>query len=143
MSWRDDTPQAVQDDLDLLAHESLSAARFFLEKSGELFPFGYRLPLDGGPEMVAADPGEGEQPLSQAVLDLLYEGVAAQREGSRAAAFTSAVDTSDGDAVRVEIEHRDGGPALALLLPYSRRGLRRKLEFGELAAMAGERRVWR
>ena len=79
MSWRDETPQEVQDDLDQLADESLSAATHFLEKNGELYPFGFRLPLEGDPEMVPADPGHGEQPLSQAVLDLLYEGVAASR----------------------------------------------------------------
>ena len=93
--------------------------------------------------MVAADPGSGEHPQSQAVLDLLYEGVAAQRDGTRAVAFTSMVETTDGDAVRVEIEHQDGGPALALLLPYRRSRLRRSIEFGDLVATPGERRVWR
>jgi hypothetical protein len=82
MSWRDETPQEVQDDLDQLADESLSAATAFLEKSGELYPFGFRLPLDGG-------------------------------------------------------------PALALLLPYRRSRLRRSIEFGDLVATPGERRVWR
>jgi hypothetical protein len=79
VSWRDDTTQAVQDDLDLLSHEALSAARCFLAK---------------------------------------------QRG--------------------VELEHRDGGPALTLLLPYSvqRRRLRRSVEVGELTAAQGERRVW-
>ena len=36
MSWRDETPQEVQDDLDQLADESLSAATAFLEKNGEI-----------------------------------------------------------------------------------------------------------
>jgi hypothetical protein len=41
-----------------------------------------------------------------------------------------------------EIEHRDGGPAVALLLPYRRKKLRKSVEFGEVSAAAGNRRVW-
>ena len=90
---------------------------------------------------MSADPGQGEFPSSQAVLDLLYESVAAMREGIRAAAFVAPVETRDGDAVRVELEHRDGGPALELLLPY--RSADGTVEFGELTAAPGEARVWR
>ena len=36
-----------------------------------------------------------------------------------------------------------GDEALTVLLPYRSRGLRRTLEFGDLAALPGERRVWR
>src|ERR687894_745758 len=144
MSWRSETPPAVQEDLDLLADEALSAATHLLgEQGGEFYPFGVRLPNDGKPELVGADPGEGEHPAPQAVLDLLYESMSAMREGTRAVAVAAPVETPEGDAVRVELEHRDGGPALALLLPYRRRRLRRTFEFGDLAATPGERRVWR
>jgi hypothetical protein len=143
MSWRDETPQTVQDDLDLLADEALSAARYFLAKQrGEFYPFGVRLPLDGEPEMVAADPGEGDHPASEAVLDLLYESVTAMSEGTRAVAFVAPVESPEGDAVRVELEHRDRGPALTLLLPYRYRTLRGTVETGDLVATPGERRVW-
>ena len=143
MSWRDETPPAVQDDLDLLAHEALSAATHLLGKQGgEFYPFGVRLPVDGEPEFVGADPGEGEHPAPQAVLDLLHESMSAMREGTRAVAFAAPVEIPEGDAVRVELEHRDGGPALLLLLPYRRRRLRRSVETGELVATPGERRVW-
>lgn len=142
MSWRDDTPQAVQDDLDLLADQALSAAQHFLAQNGDFYPFAVTQSDDGEPAMAGADPGEGEHPSSQAVLDLLYNGVAAQSDAIRAAAFASPVETADGDAVRVEIEHRDGGPALVLLLPYRTKKLRKAVEFGELTAGAGERRIW-
>ena len=72
---------------------SLTGAGFLLERNGEFFPFAFRLPREGGPEMVAADHG--------------------------------------------------GDEALTVLLPYRSRGLRRTLEFGDLAALPGERRVWR
>jgi hypothetical protein len=141
MSWRDDTPQPVQDDLDLLADEALSAAQHLLEKNGEFYPFGVNLSNDGAPVMVGADPGEGEYPSSRA-LDLLYHGAAAQRDAIRAAAFVAPVETADGDAVRAEFEHRDGGPAIELLLPYRRKKLRTTVEFGPLAAEPGERHIW-
>lgn len=142
MSWRDDTPEPVQDDLDLLANQALSAAQHLLEKNGEFYPFAFTLTADGAPQMAGADPGEGERPASQSVLDLLYDGAVAQRDGLRAAAFVAPVETSDGDAVRVEAEHRDGGPALTLLMPYRRKKLRKAVEFGQLTAAEGVRRVW-
>lgn len=46
-----------------------------------------------------------------------------------------------GVAVRVELEHREGH-AIADLLPYKKRRLRRGVEFGELGASAGEPQVW-
>jgi len=142
MSWRDETPTSVQDDLDLLADQALSAAVHLLEKNGEFYPFAASLDHEGTPEMAAADPGEGEHPSSQAVLDLLYDSAASWRESRRAAAFAAPVETPDGDAVRVELEHRDGGPALALLLPYQRKKFRTTVEFGEVTAAPGDRRVW-
>jgi hypothetical protein len=92
--------------------------------------------------MAGADSSEGDRPASQSVLDLLYDGAVTQRDGLRAAAFVAPVETPDGDAVRVEAEHRDGGPALMLLLPYRRKKLRKAVEFGELTAAGGDRRVW-
>ena len=47
----------------------------------------------------------------------------------------------ESDAVRVELEHRDGH-AISVLLPYKRKRLRRGLDFGDLSAGPGERRVW-
>jgi hypothetical protein len=142
MSWRDDTPEPVQSDLDLLADEALSAAQHLLEESGEFYPFAFTLTAKGTPQMAGADAGEGEHPASRSVLDLLYDSARAQRDVLKAAAFVAWVETPDGDAVRVEAEHRDGGPALTLLLPYRRKKLRKAVEFGQLTAAGGDRRVW-
>ena len=142
MSWRDDTPQAVQDDLDGILDEALRAAQHFLEKNGEFFPFAVTLDAGGQMTMVAADPGEGEQPASQSVLDMLYAGAADDRDRLRAVAFVAPVEADGQDEVRVETEHRDGGPAIAAFLPYATKRLRRSVTFGELTAGTGERRVW-
>jgi hypothetical protein len=142
MSWRDDTPQSVQDDLDLLAGEALSAAQHLVEKNAEFYPFAFHLSTDGAPKMAGADPGQGEYPSSQAVLELLYSSAGAQRGAIKAAAFVAPVETADGDAVRVELEHRDGGPPLELLLPYRTKKLGTRVQFGPVAAAAGQRHIW-
>ena len=65
----------------MLAGEALSAAQHLLEKNGEFYPFAVVLAADGAPQLTAADPGDGEHPSSQAVLDMLYDGAQLEREG--------------------------------------------------------------
>ena len=143
MLWRETTEQHIQDELDRLAAESLDAAQEFLrEQRGEFFPFAIAIRRDGGSEILGADPGEGEHPDPTSVLDLLHESATAMRDGFRAFAFVAPITSADGDAVHVEIEHRDGGPAMELFLPFTMRRLRRRVQTGELAASEGERRIW-
>ena len=142
MSWRAEIAQEIQDDLDYLAAEGMTAARELLEINGEFFPFGLRLPATGDVELLDADPGLGEHPPAEAVLEFLREVSSTMRDGARAMAFVVAVETHAGDAIRVELEHRDGGPALAVLLRYGRRAIRRSFEYSELVAEENERRVW-
>ena len=133
-SWRDETPEHVQADLDTLTDELLKAAVEFVEKRGEFAPFAMKL-ADEGITLMAAAPGED-------ALELLYAGAAADRDAVRAVGFADLVETEDGEAVRAQLEHRDGGPAIALLLPFARKRLRRGYEFGELDRSRGERHVW-
>ncbi len=142
MSWRTETPQLVQDDLDQLVSAALDAAQFLLEKNGEFYPFEIDLDEAGQTGMVAGDPGDGEHPDSRAVLELLYEAAAARRETLKAVAFVAEVEADGGDAVLVELEHRDGGPGIGVLMPYARSRPRGSLTYGELSAQPGERRVW-
>lgn len=45
------------------------------------------------------------------------------------------------DAIQVLLEHADpAAPALALALPYVRKG--RRFQYGDLAASAGSHRIW-
>ena len=75
------------------------------------------------------------------MLALLYEGLASRTQELRAAAIVSDVKLGSGeDAIRVEIEHREGG-VLAVVLPYKKSG--RNVTYGNLAALPGERRIWR
>ena len=137
MTWREETPQEVQDDLDLLTDEALKAAEHLLERHREFLPFAVSLNADGAVALVGAEPGEDTS--SQAMLDLLQRGLLDQRETLRGAALVSMVE---GDAVRAEIEHRDGGPSIALFAPYTIKRLRRTVTYGEITAEAGERLIW-
>ena len=91
MSWRDDTPAEIQDDLDRLTDEALQAAQHLLDKNGEFYPFAICLDEDGSSRMVGAYDGD-EHPPSQDVLELLYRGIAQERDGVRAAAFAAMVE---------------------------------------------------
>ena len=143
MSWRDETAAPVQRELDLLADVALTWAKRFLAKQrGTLVPFAVRLLVDDKTDLLFVDPSEGDgDPTPDAVMDMLYEIATEMRQ--RGVAIVSVVDTSSGDAVRVELEHSEGGPALVLYLPFrTTRRFRRSVEFGGLQAQVGEHRIW-
>jgi len=144
MSWRDSVSQRGQDDLDSLLQESLPIAQQFLEKNGEFFPFALSLANSGDTRIVAAYEGS-EHPASTELLKMLYEGLAGQSAQLRGAAVVSDVRVRDPDtdAIRVDVEHREG-VAIAVLLPYT---IRKKLVgkqvvYGTMRAAAAERRIW-
>ena len=112
-----------------------------LEEHGEFFPYGVALDACGEARMVAGEPGQGEQPASLDVLLTLVEGLRAERKSLRAVALISDVRLAESDAVRVELEHRDGH-AIAVLLPYKKKRLRRGVDFGDLIATPGSQQVW-
>jgi hypothetical protein len=141
MSWRDEASPEAQDDLEGLLDAALPFAQQMLEKHGEFFPYAVALDEAGEVRMVAADPGLGERPLSTDVLDTLVAGLREERDRLRAAGLVSDVRLQQSDAVRVELEHRDGH-AIAVLLPYKTRRLRRGVEYGEMAAIAGVHQIW-
>lgn len=140
-SWRDSASLEAQDDLDRLLDESLPFARDMLEKSGEFFPYAIALTTSGEVNLVAGDPGEGDQPSSVAVLQTLVAGLRDQADTNRAAALISDVRLPDSDAIRVELEHSEG-QAIVALLPYRVKRLRRGIEYGEIRAGQGERQIW-
>jgi hypothetical protein len=141
-SWRDTTPELVQNDLDGIAGTAIDAAQQLLNKNGEFFPFGVALAADGEMRMLAADPGLGEKPESQAVINALYAGVANVRDGLRAAAIVADVKADGSDAIRVRFEHRDGGPAMEILVRYTKKRFRGGIEYGATSVAGTERQIW-
>ena len=125
-SWRDSASGQSQDDLDGLLNVTLPFAQQMLAKSGEFYPFGAAVSADGGTRLLAGDPGQGEHPASPEVLYTLLAGLRQTRADLRAVAICSDVGLADTDAVRVELEHRDGH-AMAVLMPYKKKRFGRGL----------------
>jgi hypothetical protein len=112
-----------------------------LSKYGEFFPFGAAISSEGELEMLAASPGMGERPISEDVLRALRDGAKASADARRAVAFAADVRVSAGDAVRVDLEHRDGA-ALVVLVPYSRGRFKKTVTFGQMSGSSGQPVVW-
>jgi hypothetical protein len=140
-SWRDSASQQAQDDLDALLDATMPFAQQMLEKRGEFFPYEAAISLEGATRMFAGDPGQGEHPLSTDVIAIVRDGFRHDRDGLRAVAIVADVRTPDSDAVRVELEHRDGH-AIAVLLPYSKKRFGRGVEYRPMAASTSTRQVW-
>jgi hypothetical protein len=140
-SWRDTASQTVQDDLDVLFSAVLPFAEQTLGKSGEMYPFGASIDDDGQVAMLAAALGLDDRPLSDDVLASLYVGAQEQSSQCRAFAFVADVRANGGDAVRVEVEHREG-VALALLVPYARSRFKKTVTLGAMSVSVGPTRVW-
>jgi hypothetical protein len=146
-SWRDEVPQPVQDDLDGLAEAAFDAAERLLGLSREFPPFAVALDGTGLQTVVATDPVPTPEPTHQALLEGLVASVRGERGHYRAVGFVALVFIRTGDAVRVELEHRDGGPALVLLRPCRVGRLRHRVRghrvtMGGVAGSFGSHRVW-
>jgi len=140
-SWRDGATQQSQDDLDGLLNVTLPFAQQMLAKAGEFYPFGTAVTVNGQTHMFAADPGQGEHPVSGDVRTSLLDGMRQAREKFRAIAVCFDVRLPDSDAIRVELEHRDG-QAMAVLLPYKKKRLGRGVDYQDLRATTTDKTVW-
>jgi hypothetical protein len=145
MSWRDTASQECQDDLDRLLQEALPLARQLLAKRGEFYPYAVKLSNSGETGMVAAYEGS-EHPASTDLLTMLYDGLRGQGAGLRATAIVSDVRirNPDSDAIRVEVEHREG-VAMVVVLPYrvQKKLLGREVTYGDMIGESSEQKIWR
>lgn len=130
-SWQDSLSEQALDDLDGLAKSALPFAKQQLDRHGEFFPYGLALNAAGETRMVAADPDLGDRPPSLEVLGTIVDGMRMERDQLRAVALVADVRISDGDAVRVELEHREG-QATVVLLPYKKKRFGRGIDFGDM-----------
>src|SRR5260370_10913306 len=144
MSWRDSVSQSWQDDLDRLLQEALPFAKQQLTKYGEFYPYAIEL-LNSGESRIAAAYEGSEHPASTDLLKMLYKLLSTNADELRGAAIISDVRIKDsgGDAIRVEVEHREG-VAMALLLPYrvQQKLLRREIAYGDMLAEDAASRIW-
>lgn len=140
-SWRDSASQQGQDDLDGLLNVTLPFAQEMLAKHSEFYPFGATVTVSGATRLLEGDPGQGEHPDSADVLSTLLERLRRARADLRAVAICSDVRLADSDAVRVELEHRDG-QSIAVLMPYKKKRLDWGVEYGDLRGDTADKQVW-
>jgi hypothetical protein len=143
-SWRDDASPRAQADLDELLDLTLRFAQQSLDTRGEFYPYAAAVGSDGQAGMIAALPGiDDANPRSADVIDACVAALTSKRNEIRAGAIVAnvAVPELGGDAVRVDLEHTEGH-AVTVFLPYTRKRLRRKVDYGELVAQPGVQRIW-
>ena len=128
--------------MDQLLNAAIPFAQEELAKHGQFYPYGAAITTDGDVKLLGAHSGT-EKPRSQSLIDSLIEGAAQELSRLRAVALVADVRVSSGggDAVRVEIEHREG-LALTVLLPYVKKAFGRGVQYKQLSAAEGARRFW-
>ncbi|MEA2825873.1 MAG: hypothetical protein QOG43_312, partial [Actinomycetota bacterium] len=121
-NWGDGLSEKAKTEMDQILSVAIAFAEKMLEGQGAFYPFAVKLTDAGETEMVTA-PAGAEDPLAA-----LTENLAGQRFELRAAAVAAAMhlQSLESDAVRVDLEHRDGA-ALTLIRPYTRTKLRKKV----------------
>jgi hypothetical protein len=139
-SWRESASQQSQDDLDGLVGTVLPFAQQMLAQHGGFYPFAAVVSTDGQTQLLAADLGQ-DHPDTTELRSTLVESIRDFRDGLRAAAVCSDVRLQGADAIRVELEHRDG-QAMAVLMPYQARPPAPGIEYQDLRAVAAEQYVW-
>lgn len=142
-SWRDTASAEAQADLDGLLNVALGFAQQQLTTRGGFYPYAAVVGADGQAEMIAAQPDPGnDRPDAANVTAACFGVLADKRDTIRAGAVVTDAHMADGgDAIRVDLEHAER-QALTVLLPYTRKRLTKKVEFGQLRAQAGQRQIW-
>ena len=148
-SWRDDTSQQAQDELDDLLDVSLRAAQQRLDDVGEFYPFAVTIAEVGRVGVLTPQVQTGPRAVADVaeVFELCWTTLRGEADTARAAAVVTNVGGPDGDAIAVALEHREG-PAIEVFLPYVAQGKTngkkppQRHRFGELQAAPGQSRIW-
>lgn len=148
-SWRSETSQEAQDELDELLDVSIRAAQEQLDVAGEFYPFAVALQEPGETRLVTPEVKTGPRSVADVteVFTMCWEALRAEAGSLRAGAVVTNVGGPDGDAIAVALEHREGR-ALEVFLPYAAQGKTggkkpaQKHLYGELQAAPGQPRVW-
>lgn len=143
-SWRNTASVQTQQDFDTLLDAALGFAQKQLISRGEFFPYAVVIDTTGRIESIAARPDTtNERPTSTDVVDSCVAAVVSQRDFTRACSIVTDVRLQDlgSDAIQVDLEHVDGH-ALTVLLPYTTKRPSDRIEYGQLRALSGQRRVW-
>ncbi|HEX7276654.1 MAG TPA: hypothetical protein VF244_04705 [Acidimicrobiales bacterium] len=136
-NWGEGLSEVAKTEMDKVLTAAVTFAQTMLEGQGAFYPYAVKLTDAGDTEMATAPAG------SEDALASLIDALAAQRFELRAGAVVAAVhlESLASDAVRVDLEHREGA-ALTLIRPYTRKKLRKKIEWGEMQSMVVDPKIW-
>jgi hypothetical protein len=140
MAWRDDVSEGAQSDLDTVFSQAALLARTLLMRNREFFPFGATISTKGAVGLSTPVPAAAT-PTVHDVIDAILTELRHDKAGKRAYAIVALARTADGgEAVRVELEHKEG-VALVIGMPVLR-GESGAVTFGDMAAHPGDRLIW-
>ena len=145
-SWRGGVPQQVQDEMDAMLDHGIRLGISLLEEHGEFLPIMMAMGQDG---QVAIKALQDEELAKNAVAYAarLAEVVANERDSLRATTSVTNGFSPERqmNLIKVDVEHRDG-PCITVVAPYQLKkplfSKTKKVALGELAAVAGERKIW-
>lgn len=143
ITWRERTaPEStVERDLQALLEVTFPFAQDMIHTEGHCAPYGVVLNDRGEGEIVAASPVVERSGGSDEVLDILRHGLERRTNELRAIALVDEVRTDEGDAIRIEVEHRDG-PALTVTYGVRRQRLGGTVTYTPPEAEPTEHRFW-
>lgn len=145
-----DEPERTR--MDDLLDESVSLARFLLEKSGEFFPTCCVIKGEGKIEYLATYDGDEHPPSNKVIADLISALQAMARSGELAASAIVAdirwrerEEDSPRDAISVQL--RAAGYACDVVVPYTIRkaglfGHKRTVDLGQPRAWQAEQNIF-
>lgn len=136
-NWGEGLSEVARTEMDQVLTEAVTFAQTMLEGQGAFYPYAVKLTDAGETEMVTAPAGADD------ALGALISALTAQRFELRAAAVVAAAhfESIGSDAVRVDLEHRDGA-ALTLVRPFARKKLRKTIKWGEMQSTVVDPKIW-
>lgn len=140
MAWRDDISEGAQSDLDTVFSQAALLARTLLMRNREFFPFAATMSAKGAVGLSTPVP-EATTPTVHDVINAITDELRHDKAGKRAYAIVALARATDGgEAVRIELEHKEG-VGLVIGMPVIR-GESGAVTFGDMAAHPGQRLIW-
>lgn len=141
-SWRETTSQQAQDDLDRLLGAILPFAEGKLRDEGGFHPFGVMIDDKGEPVIVSSDPKLNLEPKADEILAALVHEAKESADKSRAVAFVTDVFADGANAIKIDLEHREGVAVMVLRAYEMQEGEGSEPSFGELTAFEDSPQIW-
>jgi len=140
--WRERVSGPALADFELLMGTVLPSAESTLKRFGHLQPFGASVTTDGDIVRLNADPRLGQNPPARDVVRHVYGSARAAAFARRSIAVVQTGRSGGSDAMRIDMEHRDG-QCVTVVVPYAISRFKKTYTRGTLVAGPCEPRVWK